>query len=273
MLKIIKGKINQAMRLLYVNSLTRWNDSIIIVEYPKSGGTWLGQLISTYFNIPFPRNKIPGLKRSVYHSHYLPNSKLLKNKKILYLVRDGRDVLISLYYHQLIWNDKNRLSPKDVIYHRNKLKFENYDNVSENLKEFMDYSYNDRPSKLQQFTYMGNWYEFNDRWLKEYNKEQSNIYFVKYENLLKDTYATMQAIIEQFFEGKVDSKRLRDTIKKFSFENQSKRQKGVENKNSFLRKGIAGDWQNHFNTNAKTRFKVLTNKMLVRLNYEEQDNW
>ena len=89
-IKKIKGKFEQLTRLLFINFLTLKNDSIILVEYPKSGGTWLGQLVSSYFKIPFPRNKFPGIKRSLYHGHYLPKFNITKNKKIILLVRDGR---------------------------------------------------------------------------------------------------------------------------------------------------------------------------------------
>jgi hypothetical protein len=273
MLKTLKSKINQATRLLLVNSLTTKNDSILIVEYPKSGGTWLGQLISNYLEIPFPRNKMPSLKRSVFHSHYLPQNNITKNKKIVYLVRDGRDVLISLYYHQLVWSNKNKLNPKDVIYHRKQLKFDDYDDVKSNISTFMQYSYKETPSKLQQFTYMGNWYTYNKAWLEEFNRDQNNIYLVKYEDLLEDTKGTMAKMLETFFNVKTDYDRLEQVVDKFSFENQTKRKKGEENKNSFLRKGIVGDWKNYFGTKENEEFKSFTKDLLIKLNYEKDSNW
>lgn len=269
----IKSKINQALRLLLVNSITRYQDSVLIVEYPKSGGTWLGQLVSSYLEIPFPRNTWPSLKPSVFHSHYLPNNRILKNKKIIFLVRDGRDVIISLYYHQLVWSDKNRLNPKDVLYHREKLNFENYDKIEDNLLEFIKYSYEETPSRFQQFTFMGNWYSFNDAWLNEINNSSDNIYLIKYEELLEDTERAMEKMLNSFFNLDVDKEKLKGIVKKFSFENQTKRKKGEENKNSFLRKGISGDWKNYFGQKEKVCFKSYTKDLLIRLGYEKDTNW
>lgn len=272
-LKTLTNKVEQLLRLVYVNFVTISNESVLIVEYPKSGGTWLGQLVSGYLEIPFPRNKFPILKKSLYHSHYLPKGNLLNNKKIIFLVRDGRDVMVSLYYHQLLWNDKNRLSPKDVYYHRKKVPFNDYENVKENFKEFIDYTFSHRPSKLQHFTYMGNWYEYNKAWLEKLNNSD-NIYLIKYEDILKTPLKTLTQMFESFFNAKeIDQDKLQSIIDKFSFENQTKRKKGEEESASFLRKGIEGDWKNYFGEQEKRIFKDYTYNLLVELGYEENNNW
>ena len=270
--KTIKNKFEQILRLIYVNSITRINNSIILVEYPKSGGTWLGQLVSNYLKIPFPRNKFPVLRKSMYHSHYLPKTRILKNKKILYLVRDGRDVIVSLYYHQLLWNNKNKLNPKNVIYHRSRVPFDNYENVKENMAKFIEYTFEVKPSKLQHYTYMGNWYDYNKSWLLEKN-HSNNIYIVKYEDLLDFPQQTLKTMFQQFFNDEVDENHLQHVIYKFSFENQTKRKKGEENKSSFLRKGIKGDWKNYFGEQEKELFKKYTKNLLIELNYEKDNNW
>lgn len=273
MIKTLKSKLEQFIRILNVNTITRYNGSILIVEFPKSGGTWLGQLISGYMNIPFPRNKFPGLGKSIYHSHYLPKYSIHKNKKIVFLVRDGRDVMVSLYFHQLIWNEKNKLNPKDVKYHRSNLNFLDFENVKENMKKFIEYSFNNKPSKFKQFTFMGNWYDYNNKWLRqmEYN---TNIYMIKYEDLLNTPYETLSKMFETFLDvNKVNEELLTKTINRYSFKNQSKREQGEENKNSFLRKGIAGDWKNYFGEEEKELFKAYTKSLLIELGYETDVNW
>lgn len=270
----IKSKIEQAIRLLMVNTITPLTGSVIIVEYPKSGGTWLGQLVSDYLGLPFPRNRMPVLRRSVFHSHYLPKWRIPRNRKILFLVRDGRDVMVSLYHHQLIWNEKNRLSPKDVRYHRRQTGFDNFEDVAENMMAFVSYSFTSKPSKWQQFTYMGNWDTYNGAWLAEMKKENGNIHMIRYEDLLSDTFGTMEAILNDYLGiERVDSDKLKATVEKFSFEIQAKRKKGQEQKNSFLRKGIAGDWKNYFGEKEKEAFKMHAGDMLVKLGYEKDQNW
>lgn len=273
-LKTIKSKIEQAVRLLLINTITRRNGSVLIVEYPKSGGTWLGQLVSEYLELPFPRNRMPVLRKSMFHSHYLPKWRIPRNKKILYLVRDGRDVMVSLYYHQLIWNEKNKLNPKDVTYHRKQTGFEDFDDVKGNLPEFIRYTFTEEPSKLQHFTYMGNWESFNRKWIHEMEKGKGNIYLLRYEDLLTDTYATIEKMLMEFFEiPEVSASRLQEVVHKYSFENQAKRKQGEEKKNSFLRKGISGDWKNYFNDQAKEAFKAHAGEVLIKLGYEKDQSW
>lgn len=271
-LKTIKNKFEQFIRLIFINSISQINNSVLIVEYPKSGGTWLGQLISNYLKIPFPRNTLPKFKRSLYHSHYLPKYRILKNRNIIYLVRDGRDVIVSLYYHQLLWNEKNKLSPKDVKYHRSKVPFDDFENVKKNMAAFIKYTFNDKPSKLQHFTYMGNWYDYNKSWLEKL-KTHDNIYLLKYEDLLISPNDTLERMFSGFFQIKMDEELLNQIINKFSFENQTKRKKGEEDNNSFLRKGIQGDWKNYFGDEEKKLYKKYTKTLLIDLNYEKDNNW
>jgi len=273
MIKMIKGKLKEATRLLFVNSLTFLNKSIIIVEYPKSGGSWLGQLISEYLDIPFPRNKFPLLSKSVYHSHYQPKYLIPKNKKILWLVRDGRDVYVSFYYHQLIWSNKNKLDPKTVTYTRKNIPFKDYSDVSNNLPGYLNYSFTHTPSKMHYFNFPGHWANYNKKWKIFLKKDNSNIYLLKYEDLLKNTEDTIRSLLINFFDIEVDEQRLKEVVHKFSFENQTNRKKGVEDTNSFLRKGIVGDWKNYFNEEAKEIFKKHAGKELIELGYENDLNW
>lgn len=268
--KTVKSKIEQLIRLIFINSIAIRNDSVLLVEYPKSGGTWLGQLISAYLDIPFPRNQLPSLKRSLYHSHYLPKYNILRNKNILYLIRDGRDAMISLYYHQLIWNEKNKLNPKDVHYHRSKVPFDDYDNIEANLAAFIKYTFENKPSKWQQFTYMGNWAEYNNKWVQV---KHNNLFMIKYEDLLTQPLPILKNLLESVFNLNVDAERLNQIINQFSFENQTKRNKGEEKKSSFLRKGISGDWKNYFGTKEKELFKKYAGDTLIKLGYESDNQW
>lgn len=272
MSQVLKSKYEQFLRLLFVRYLTPKNDSVILVEFPKSGGTWLGQLVSSYLEIPFPRNQKPSIKKSLYHSHYLPTKKLLKNKKIIFLVRDGRDVMISMYFHQLIWNDKNRLNPKDVHYHRKNVSFNKFEDVSNNIGSFIEYAFTHKPSKLKHYTYMGNWASYNQAWLR-IKEDINDVYLIKYEDLLENTYSSMKKMLEEFFYLEVDENRLNSITQQYSFENQTKRKKGEEQSSSFLRKGVQGDWKNYFSEKDKELFKKFGGQTLIDLGYEQNENW
>jgi len=40
-----------------------------------------------------------------------------------------------------------------------------------------------------------------------------------------------------------------------------------------LRKGVAGDWRNHFSKDAKQVFNKLAGKELIKLGYEIDESW
>jgi len=271
-IQFFKNKIDQALRLTLLNTITQSNKSIVLVEYPKSGGTWLGQLVSEYLEIPFPRNRFPVLKKALFHGHYLPKH-IGKNNKIIYLVRDGRDVLISYYHHQLIWNDKNKKEAHNVNYHRNAVGFSNFENVQENILEYMQYSYTHVPSKRTRFVFPGNWQEYNEAWTEQMHNNP-NIYMVRYEDLLENTADVLGKLMEEFLDVQdLDQKKIEEVVQKYSFENQTKRKKGEENAKSFLRKGIRGDWKNYFGNKEKEVFKEYSKNVLIRLGYEENQDW
>ncbi|HZH38711.1 MAG TPA: sulfotransferase domain-containing protein [Bacillales bacterium] len=51
------------------------------------------------------------------------------------------------------------------------------------------------------------------------------------------------------------------------------REIGRENVTHHYRKGVAGDWKNHFKKQHKQCFKENYNDLLVKLGYEKDDNW
>ena len=76
---------------------------------------------------------------------------------------------------------------------------------------------------------------------------------------------------------KYSEKHLIKIINELDFQAQTGRNKGTEDKKSFLRKGISGDWKNYFDkdiTNAfVTEMDGRWNKILVKLGYEDSINW
>jgi hypothetical protein len=270
----LKSKLEQAYRLALVHWGGKWHKIVLVVEYPKSGGTWLSQLVSSYLELPFPRNIFPKLEDNVLHGHYQPSATFHKLNKILWLVRDGRDVMISLYHHYLLWNDKNRINPKDVHYHRSKLPFKDYEDISANLPAFIQYTFEHVPSKMQQFTFMGNWSDYNMKWLNARQEGALPIYMIKYEDLLADTNRTLHIIMKEGFEMSViDEDKVQEVVNKYSFKTQTKRTEGTENKQSFLRKGISGDWKNYFTPEAASVFDQYAGEVLVALGYEKDRSW
>jgi hypothetical protein len=51
------------------------------------------------------------------------------------------------------------------------------------------------------------------------------------------------------------------------------RTQGEEASSSFYRKGIAGDWKNHFSEEDRRVFKEEAGELLIRLGYEKNGGW
>ena len=70
-----------------------------IIEYFKCGGTWLGKMLgTTCMVVPFPQFPVfPVGFEAIIHSHTKYNPRL---RRVIYLVRDGRDVMVSYCFHR-----------------------------------------------------------------------------------------------------------------------------------------------------------------------------
>jgi Sulfotransferase domain len=113
--------INQVGRVLggkqlAGRNLTVYPDDVFIVSYPRSGNTWTRFLISnliyqdeptTFANI---ESRIPEIYFNPDHAmRELPRPRILKShecfephyRRIIYIVRDPRDVAVSFYHHNL----------------------------------------------------------------------------------------------------------------------------------------------------------------------------
>ncbi len=228
----------------------------IVNEYPKSGGSWLSQMVASALDIPFPRDRLPMLRPSIMHGHYLyPGT--LKNTVVLW--RDGRDVVVSQYYHWLFKSNFDGYLWKKC---RADLKFKNYEDIKTNLPAFIDYVFVHK--KHPKFS----WSDFVNSWA-----DKKNVVHVKYEDLKIDAKGELIRIVHELTGKDLDSKKAEEIVERFSFEKLTGRKCGEENHSNFLRKGIVGDWRNKFTEESIEKFKKYAGKELIRLGYEKDDRW
>ena len=96
---------------------------------------------------------------------------------------------------------------------------------------------------------------------------------VRYEDLLERPHTEVGRLLG-FLGASTDEKTVEHCVSSASFEKLSKgRQPGEEDPSSFYRKGIAGDWRNHFTERDKRIFKEEAGDLLVRLGYEKDLGW
>ena len=96
--------------------------------------------------------------------------------------------------------------------------------------------------------YIFNWIRHVEGWLKQ------PVHFVKYEDM---HYCFQETMTEVF--KVLDEKRIKFRRPKFG-EHYSK--------NNIQRKGIVGDWKNHFKKADLKHFNSLAGDLMIRLGYE-----
>lgn len=240
-----------------MHGLSRLMGLYIINEYPKSGGSWLSQMLSASLNVPFPRNRLPTLKSSIIQGHYYYTWNM---HNVVVIWRDFRDIVVSNYFYSLFYNDRGNRGLVDNT--RRKNPFSDYDAVTENLPEFIQFMYegDGHPS----FT----WSQFVRKWA-----DRSDVVYVKYENLLRDTAQELQRVVYEVAKQKLVLSQAEQIAFDYSFSQQAGRQPGEEDSSSFMRKGISGDWKNYFSREARQVLHHYAGKELILLGYERDSSW
>lgn len=99
-----------------------------------------------------------------------------------------------------------------------------------------------------------------------------DIHTLSYEGLHQDGPATVKRLLD-FLGVESSDALIDDLLHRSSFEFRTGRKPGEENVSRFNRKGIVGDWVNHFSEEDKADFKEAANDMLVALGYERDADW
>lgn len=102
--------------------------------------------------------------------------------------------------------------------------------------------------------------------------ERHPVFACGYEALLADGAAVSRSLF-RFLGLRHDDALITDLIERSSFRFYAGRERGQEDRKRFYRKGVAGDWKNHFSPEDKAVFKKIGGEMLVRLGYEEDLSW
>lgn len=231
----------------------------LVPEFPKSGGTWFSQMLADCLEVPFYRNwSSQKMASSVMSGHHLYDRRY---KNVTVMFRDGRDIMVSAYYHFLFKNDIN--AAFGVKRHRSYCDFADYDDIRTNLPQFIEYMFTDFSKGKRHFS----WSDFVDSWIDHVD------YYVTYRQLRTDPTATLQASVKRLTGQELSHELVAAVVDKYSFKKQAARNEGSESKHSFVRKGIVGDWRNQFTPEAREVFAKHAGHQLIRLGFEENDAW
>lgn len=103
---------------------------------------------------------------------------------------------------------------------------------------------------------------------------------IRYEHLISQPETTMAAVF-QHLNIDVPPPLLRMIVERNSFQRMTVgrkfwkkgRKRGQEDKQAHIRKGIVGDWKNHFKPHHVERFKELAGDVLIDFEYEKDHAW
>lgn len=254
----------------------RWGESFpfyYVSEHPKSGGTWLARMLSDYLEIPYPRHvRLPVAFRAVLLNHWRYDPRM---RRVFYVYRDGRDVMTSLYFFRVrIGRYADRPGKEHVRRTYERLFGRNYDpgDVVRHMPRFLEYEFS-RPGRGTPL----NWRDHLDEWYPPTDdggsRPRDHVAYLSYEQLREDCAATLGRVVREVTGEPVDEWQLETTIEKMSMKRQTGRDPGQTDLKQHIRKGVVGDWKNHFSREAAELFDELAGDTLVRLGYEADRRW
>ncbi|XP_070560884.1 sulfotransferase 1B1-like [Ptychodera flava] len=229
-------------------------DDVFIVTYPKSGTTWILEIANLLLHpekldggseaqersVPFlefhltggsvdhienmKKMASPRLIKSHLAEHLFPTQAFTKKSKIIYVGRNPKDNAVS-YYH----------------FYKSVSGFGYYKGSWDAFLQMY----------LKDHIVWGGWSHHCLGWWK--HNHESNVLYLKYEDVKKDERGTVEKIAS-FLGKEVDQQTLERIVTHCSFESMKKnpavnREDAADVDSSvspFMRKGIVGDWKNHF---------------------------
>ena len=249
--------MNAVARLGLVAKAVPFGTFPLVNEYPKSGGSWMAQMLADALDLPFPRNRLPMMRSSILHGHY----RVSKVRQPAVLVwRDGRDVMVSLYFHRIIGNDLTLSSQTHVA--RKALGIKDPLDVKTYLPRFIELVAHGQTHPRY------SWATFVNEW----HGSPKAVHEVKYEEMLENASQCLIDIAAAFGRN-LGTEDAQGIVAKYSFEKQSGRAAGTENSKSYLRKGVAGDWMDKFDHEARQVFDHHMGDALIALGYEKNSDW
>lgn len=102
--------------------------------------------------------------------------------------------------------------------------------------------------------------------------EDADVRVLRYEDLLDDQQGRLAELFE-WLGVRVPGEVLSRVVDRLSFEQRSGRKRGDQNLLSHYRRGVAGDWRNHFTRELGGLWESLYPGALRELGYEQEDDW
>jgi len=259
--------------------------NIVIVGYPKSGNTWVTQLVAELVKCPaigfwdsdHNDSAQEGLDRksefqcfkSHHQLHELRGNRMLSEKRIIYVIRDPRDIAISgaYYFSMERWPSIAKLFgrfPKGRGF---------YSNIINPLITPRSYRIKQMVhAVLYGSKYVHHWVRIP--WETHYKPYLENkCFFVKYEDLLDAPAHECNRILGYLGLDRQDT-HIREAIERQSFKN--KKEAFLKNneihKADLLRVGKSGQWRQELSGKQKDKFIKILSEELRQFAYPTDSN-
>jgi hypothetical protein len=253
--RLMQRKLDQRVCALGLTPITEFvEDDVLIAGYPKSGNTWFQNLITgviygidaDYASDALIQDLVPDVHYKSYYnrygtpmffkSHNLPQP---ENRRVVYLLRDGRDVMVS-YFHYL-----TALNGKEI-----------------NFLEMVQAGKGLYPCK---------WHEHVEAWLS--NPYHVQMLIIRYEDLKINTVKELRRFCE-FIGVERDDPLLESAAAKASFEKMRLREKTSGWSDSqwpkdkaFVRRGQVHSYKDEMPPHILETFLEDANVTLLKLGY------
>nr|XP_061807809.1 sulfotransferase 2B1-like [Nerophis lumbriciformis] len=268
---LLPALVHSAKTLMLFEKFLFRPDDILIVTYPKSGTTWMQEIVPLIMSGGDPASvetspnweRVPWLEVDhtwtlniddkpsprMFATHFLPRmmppSFFEVKPKVIYVMREPKDVFTSSFHYCAMASFMVDPGPK-----------------SEFLQKF-----------LQGEVVYGSWFEHVKAWL-DYKEE---IFRICYKELIQDLEDSVGRIalflgksLDNDVIAKIAERCLFKNMKKNNMSNYSTVPKEIMDttKSEFLRKGVVGDWKNQLTVAEAEYFNDVYAEKMKDVDYE-----
>lgn len=232
-----------------------------VIEFPKSGGTWIAKMLAIAVGVPY-LDDCKGIigRPCTIRTHWRPSPQY---QRAVYVVRDVRDIFISLFHHRER-NAKNNssLSRRYIDIFGEPLSVDKFDG------QITGFIANEMTGWGGGVKYSWNIQVEN---AFECAKANPKVALVKYEDVLRDTPGVLQRTIQTVYGKEVGFERAELVSELF----KAKHQPAVLNtgEKTFFRSGSVGEWRKTLPKEAARLIADNYNENLISFGYESDKNW
>ncbi len=229
----------------------------VVNEFPKSGGTWISNLLSNAVGLSFYDNVTPSIEPQVLKGHYIRGGKFINRGVTVW--RDGRDVMLSYYHHSFFKFTDIPINHAFVDMMRSKYGFSDYADVQANLPAYLEGEFKN-PS-YPSFT----WSQFVENW-----HDNRRFTAVRYEDFRSDPVGRLTALTENVSDGEIQLTLdvAQNIVDKFDIKNILKNRNEKPGERFFVRSGKQGGWRDQYSNEAVEIFDHHAGHALKILNYD-----